>query len=274
MVTTNYLGRRVLSTYGPIEFLGTRWAAVADIDMETVERPLGSLYTTLSLITAGALLAICIFGYWLANRVSAPLVELTSAAHRIAQGNVQQRIAYQARDEVGQLAEAFRKLIGYVGGMARTADELAQGDLTVEVEAKSDVDVLAHSFTQMARRLREVFARLNEQSGALDQAAQELSAAFAQMAGNAAHVSANAGTVAAASEEMSMNMKSISASAEQSSTSIGSVATATEEMTATISEIARNAEQGVRSRGRRCRRSRARCGGWTSWGRRRSRSAR
>jgi len=66
-----------------------------------------------SLLIAGglALLFGIILSYFTSRRLVAPLKRLTLAADRIGQGHLDERVAIQAKDEVGQLASAFNAMV-------------------------------------------------------------------------------------------------------------------------------------------------------------------
>ncbi|MCX8024933.1 MAG: ATP-binding protein, partial [Thermanaerothrix sp.] len=64
-------------------------------------------YQALALALGGALVVAVVIGLWLARRLTRPLLALTEAAQKIAQGNLEQEVAIASRDEIGQLAQAF-----------------------------------------------------------------------------------------------------------------------------------------------------------------------
>ena len=66
-----------------------------------------------SLLFAGglALLFGMILSYFTSRRLVAPLKRLTLAANRIGQGHLDERVAVQPKDEVGQLASAFNAMV-------------------------------------------------------------------------------------------------------------------------------------------------------------------
>ena len=100
---------------------------------------------------------------WQINRMIKPLDLVVTAIQRITAGDVDQRIDYQSRDEIGTLAQAFRKLIDYIKGIASAADRLSKGDPTVDVVPRSERDVLSHSFNRMAQNLIQQREHLEEQ---------------------------------------------------------------------------------------------------------------
>jgi len=66
-----------------------------------------------SLLFAGglALLFGIILSYFTSRRLVAPLKRLTQAANRIGQGHLDEHVALQSKDEVGQLAIAFNAMV-------------------------------------------------------------------------------------------------------------------------------------------------------------------
>lgn len=197
----------------------------------------------LFLVLALWLLGMGAFWVLICRSISHPLSQVMQATEQIVKGDISSAtVDVKSSDEIGQLSSAYRALIGYIGSMADAADRLAQGDLTVEVQARSDIDTLAKSFAGMAAKLRNMIGRMGTQANELGVASAELTRVADEVTDNVSGVSANATSVAAVAEQMSVNMKTVSSSAEQSSSNIVTVATSTEEITATISEIANNAE--------------------------------
>ena len=70
----------------------------------------------------------------------------------------------RSRDEIGRLAHSFRELVAYIKGNAGAADQLAQGNLAIAIEPRSDQDVLSHSFQHIADKLCVLLTQLNAQA--------------------------------------------------------------------------------------------------------------
>jgi methyl-accepting chemotaxis protein len=78
-----------------------------------------------------------------------PLNKMTRIAAQIAAGDVEHTIEITSGDEVGQLADAFRRMIAYIQAMAGAADRLALGDVSADVRPQSERDALGNSFCRM-----------------------------------------------------------------------------------------------------------------------------
>jgi methyl-accepting chemotaxis protein len=130
---------------------------------------------------------------------------------------------------VGLALFAARSITRPLGRMTDVARQIADGDLTQELDATGDDELarMAKVLNRMRERLRDLIAAISESSTGLSTASEELSGVSAQMSASAEVASSQAGVVSVAAEEVS--------------SSIGTVAAASEEMTSSISDIARTA---------------------------------
>ena len=93
----------------------------------------------------GAVVAAMAIGFYVARSLANPLKLMAAAANGIAEGDLEQEITLDRKDEVGQAAAGFRRAIAYLRGMAEVADAMAEGDLTRTVEPQSARDGLGTS---------------------------------------------------------------------------------------------------------------------------------
>jgi len=126
-------------------FGGIDWYAVVKAPAAEVAGDVHAVGRNLLIASAVLLGGIVIIGLWLGKKAVEPIAHLTSVASRLASGDFAQEVRYDANDELGELAAAFRGLIEYGNAVAAAADGLARGDLSVSCEAKSGDDVLGGS---------------------------------------------------------------------------------------------------------------------------------
>ncbi|HVP06624.1 MAG TPA: methyl-accepting chemotaxis protein, partial [Candidatus Acidoferrum sp.] len=172
-----------------------------------------SAITLASTFAIAAVLIGVIVAFFIARGISRPVSDISRVAEQIAIGDIQHSIHFEQRDEIGVLADSFRKLIDYMKTLAGAAERIAANDLTVHVEPKSDKDVLGNSFKSMIANLSGMIRQLTDNARELVSAATE---------------------IASSSEQMSKGAKD---QADQ----VNQVSTAVEEMTATILESSKNA---------------------------------
>ena len=132
-----------------------RWA---DEDMAELSRAKwGMLAATLAtIVLIGGVIGV------MARRITRPLVGMAEVAKRIAEGDVQQDVAYRSADEVGALADSFRGMVEYLKESAGVAGALSKGDLSVTVRPRSDRDELSQGFERVVASLRGLVAETVE----------------------------------------------------------------------------------------------------------------
>lgn len=107
-VTTDYRGVSVYSAYKPIDFLGVRWAALAEIDEAEVLGPVYQLNYYLLVIGLALAAVIACLGYLLATDLSKPILSMVHAMNRLASEDLKTDIRVPERsDEVGLMGKAL-----------------------------------------------------------------------------------------------------------------------------------------------------------------------
>jgi len=104
----DYRDVQVLSAYTPIDFLGTRWAMLVEIDHQEVMEPVYTLSNFL--LISGSLIAIviCLLGYLLATDISRPIVAMTKIMSKLSNDELEVNISVNERkDEIGHMANAM-----------------------------------------------------------------------------------------------------------------------------------------------------------------------
>jgi methyl-accepting chemotaxis protein len=131
--------------------------------------------------------------------------------------------------------------------LARKAEQIADGDLTVTIENKShdEVGQLGAAFGTMTTNLRTLIGRLSETSLQLSSSSNELKSTAEQISIGTEEVAAQAGTVAVASEEMAATSTDIANNCHLAADSAQQAASTTKNG---FDVVARTVE-GIRRRG-------------------------
>ena len=165
-----------------------------------------SAHMTLAVILYGipvAILFLAFIFFVLIRNISLPLGELTRCAGRIAAGDLQIGVSVKPRrDEIGALADAFRRMMKFLSEMAGAARRIAAGDLTAPPQSVSDVDVLGSAFSEMVANLRRMTQQLQEGIGMLATSASEILATTTQIAAGAAETATAVSETTATIEEV------------------------------------------------------------------------
>ena len=116
----------------------------------------------------------------LTRRLARRTQRLLAAAEGISRGDLEHDVATENMDEIGDATRAFGHMIAYLSGLADSVTRVAAGDLTVQVEPKSERDVLATAVARMVDALRGVIGEVSGAAAHLSAASQELTATSAE----------------------------------------------------------------------------------------------
>lgn len=158
-------------------------------------------------ITLAALAIAVAFALWIALGISAGLSRLMTVANAVAIGDLDERVSIKSNDEIKDLVTVFNTMTDNLKVTASMADEIANGDLTVQPKPLSDKDTLGLSLQSMVERLRGVVGDALSAADNVSAGSQELSATSEQMSQGATEQAAAAEQASASMEEMAANIK-------------------------------------------------------------------
>jgi len=161
-------------------------------------------------------------------------------------------------DKYSRIYENLNNLTSATQNIVDIASTIASGDLTVQIELRSDKDTLMLALKDMVTNLHDVIEKIQGHSDTLSTSADQLSnisnmlasgseemtAQSETVASATEEMSANINAMASAAEEMSVNAQTVSSTAEEMSHNISAVASAVEEMTMSMDEIGKQANDG------------------------------
>lgn len=83
------------------------------------------------------------------KRIVNPIRLTATVAAAVARGDLSQQVDITQRDEIGQLADALREMGDALGAKAEAAQQIAQGNLVIEVPVASEMDTLGKAMVTM-----------------------------------------------------------------------------------------------------------------------------
>jgi methyl-accepting chemotaxis protein len=122
-----------------------------------------------------ALLFAFLFTGAAVRSITRPLKRITRAAETLASGDIDVDVAdLESRDEIGQMARAFRGLVEYRQALVTAAREIAAGNLTVVLEPRSDRDELGMAFADMCTKVIGLLRQISASSSTVGSASQQI----------------------------------------------------------------------------------------------------
>ncbi len=134
-----------------------------------------TIYLFIAIITIISGIGILLL-VWLNNKIIfQPLIKLRGIASDMSRGDFSISIPSTQKDEIGDVYRSFIELIAFLGKIEEASKKIADGDLTVQLNSKSQKDELSQSIIAMVQSLKEKVALFSENSTRVDKAADGLS---------------------------------------------------------------------------------------------------
>ncbi|MEY9182595.1 methyl-accepting chemotaxis protein [Bradyrhizobium sp. USDA 326] len=167
-----------------------------------------------SLILASLVIAIAA-AVWMALNISRSLSNAVGLADAVAIGDLSQKIDSSSNDEIGDLIKSLNAMTVNLNQTAAVANEIAQGNLTVEAKPLSDKDTLGLALERMVEKLRQIVSEALTAAQNVSAGSQELSASAEQLSQGATEQASSAEEASSSMEEMASNVKQNADNANQ-----------------------------------------------------------
>ncbi|CCQ10650.1 putative methyl-accepting chemotaxis protein [Pseudoalteromonas luteoviolacea B = ATCC 29581] len=168
-IILDYNGNPVLSSFKPVDVMGTRWSLLAEMD----EAEAFAAVNQLTYIMIGVLLlsgaAIIVIATLFAKRLVAPVHELVNTMKNVeAQGDFSLRANVLSQDEIGSSAMAFNGLLDALQSSISEANtvmnHLAKGEFGHRItgECNGELALLKDATNHCAASLEEAMQEINQ----------------------------------------------------------------------------------------------------------------
>lgn len=196
----------------------------------------------IAMITASGLIAYLII---FRKSIVEPVNRMSVFVKNIAEGDLNNTIKIESKDEIGDMGRALKDMSAYLRDMARTAEEIAEGDLRSDAAPKSEKDVLGNSFRKMITGLRGLITEIKTGSGMLAVSATQIAASADQTSRNSETSASAVEEMTATMHEMSTNIQNVAKHTQKQLTSVTQTASSVEQMVASMRLVAENVKRLV-----------------------------
>lgn len=117
---------------------------------------------TMAIIILISVAMALLLGWFVARIISRPLQEMMIAADKLALGDINVRVAAETTDEIGTLAKSFTAMIENIREQALVAERIAAGDMAVQVNIRSENDLLGIKLNEMLANIKMVINEMNK----------------------------------------------------------------------------------------------------------------
>lgn len=183
-IITDYNGNPVLSSFDRIDFDNFSWAILSEIDEPEAFASINKNINFMMILMVVFMVVIAFVGILFAGKIASPIILVSEATQRVANGDLTIKVAKTSNDEVGHLQMAIQQMIDNLANIVKNIE-------MVSLQQSSTSEELATITTQTSRTL-------SDQSIASDQ----LKTAMQEMGMTVNDVAASASTTSSAVHEI------------------------------------------------------------------------
>ncbi|WP_018317048.1 methyl-accepting chemotaxis protein [Bradyrhizobium sp. WSM2793] len=162
-----------------------------------------------------SLIVAAIGAVWISINISRSLAKAVGLADAVAIGDLSHKIDASSNDEIGDLVKSLNAMTANLNATAAVANEIAQGNLTIEAKPLSDKDTLGLALERMVEKLRQIVSEALTAAQNVSAGSQELSASAEQLSQGATEQASSAEEASSSMEEMASNVKQNADNANQ-----------------------------------------------------------
>jgi methyl-accepting chemotaxis protein len=199
---------------------------------------MASIISTLVALGLGVVVA-----FSTAKAITQPLTNLMIVSQQIGDtGDLEHNIDVNRKDEIGELARTFAKMVTYLKEMAGVSEAIAGGDLTVEVKPRSPHDTLGNAFARMVEGLGRLVRSVRDASAQVASASGQVANASDDSAKIGLQASSAIDEVTSTMHEMSVNVQNMVKSTQVQASSVSETSASIDQMVASIQRVADTAK--------------------------------
>ncbi len=230
---TGLTEEKALALYAPLDFLGTRWAVVAEKSLSEIAAPVRDVLIRLALVSAAAAALVAAIGLVIARGIAQPLRAITGAMRRLADGDTAIEPPYaRRRDEIGEMAGA----VTVFRDNKIEADRLAEDQRArqeSELARARGLEQLTKGFDSTATNVLDTLSRttdeLRQTANAMNRIAKD--------------TNAKADSASKASEDASNSVQTVASASEELDAAIGAIADQVSATTQTANDAVQEADR-------------------------------
>jgi methyl-accepting chemotaxis protein len=175
--------------------------------------------------------------------ITGPLNQLIGVAGQIADaGDLEQQVEIKGEDEVAKLALTFNNMVLYLREMAGLSEAIANGDLSVEINPRSDRDTLGNAFREMTSGLSSLVRNVRDSASQVASGSNQVASASDESAKISVQAASAIDEVTSTMHEMSINVQNMVKSTQMQASNVSETSASIDEMVASIQRVADTAK--------------------------------
>lgn len=167
----DYRGIPIIGAYQKVKIRKNSWVLLTEIDVAEAMQPITQLRDRFIILSLGLLLLSWFISTWLAKELSRPILSIKENINSLVQGRLPNKLIKGSRiQEINRISESLNELIQGLNRTIQFAQNIGQGNFSVDYHPLSDQDKLGNSLLTMRNQLLQ----LNEQKEQLEREAKKI----------------------------------------------------------------------------------------------------
>lgn len=118
------------------DFQGFGWAVLVGQDIDTAYASIRDLRVSILFLIYFVLIGVVLISMNVSKRMTTPLLKIAGVAQQVSEGKFDHRVDYSAKDEMGDLATLFNKMIQELERLIESEKKFAAHSAVAELERK------------------------------------------------------------------------------------------------------------------------------------------
>ena len=194
-------------------------AVAAETQDEMAANASGQAWIVLITAAVAAIVATIIIVFAIRRSIMKPVMEIVSVYDEMSKGNMQMKINYESKDEMGKMAQSIRKtnelLTLYINDISKKLELMSQGDMRIDME----MDYIG-DFAAIKKAIEHTVFSLNHTLQTINTAAEQVSTGASQVSSGAQALASGSTEQASSVEELSVTVTKVAEQAAENSENV------------------------------------------------------
>lgn len=147
-----------------------------------VDKTIMALTIIMVVVSVIAVLLTIVYALILIKNITVPVIRLSEAAKKLAQGDNDVDCQKINNDDLGELMDNFATMVAGTKDQVKVADSIARGDLTITVSPRSDKDVLGKALQRLVADNNRILSEIKESTQHVTVGAEQVASASQSLA--------------------------------------------------------------------------------------------
>lgn len=190
---------------------------------QNLSQQLAGLMILQGVVVIFAVLLAIFYSLFLIRAITVPMAKLSEAAKKMAVGDVDVDCTKLYNDDLGELLEEFELMVNATKEQAKISDAISKGDLTLDVTARGDKDILGKAIVRLISENNVTLSNVKEASAQITVGSEQVANASQALAQGSTEQASALQQVTASMDEVTQRTKANATEAGQANVLVNNI---------------------------------------------------